>query len=191
MLLISSLYMRAQSIRLEGDVRLIQNSVYASRNSRTDSKGRYCGVLLVHSTIPDLRFSGKVVGDVRYESGVYYVYLSSNASKLEIYDLAGSKLQIRLPKIGMKTTYEVTVYKSNERGSIECSSDPSGATVTLLIGEEKITVGKTPLKGNVEVLEGVYDIEFFKKGYETKILKKIRITPKKATKLGTVKLNNL
>ncbi|MDE7419742.1 MAG: PEGA domain-containing protein [Muribaculaceae bacterium] len=180
----------AQAIRLDKEVELMPMNVYAARNPRVDSKGLECGVLMVHSTIPELKFVGNVEGDISYESGIYYVYLRANTTRLDIVDQTGHKLQIRMPKIQSKHTYEATLYKSTERGTIVCASDPSGAVVTLISGKDRIELGRTPIK-NLEVLEGIYDLEILKSGYERRVIRNIKVNPNKSTKLRTVKLKKI
>ncbi|MDE7350537.1 MAG: PEGA domain-containing protein [Muribaculaceae bacterium] len=181
----------AQTLCIEKEVEILPHNISASRNQRKDSKGLPCGLLMLHSTIEGLTFKGQTVGDVAYESGVYYIYLPVNAKKLEAIAPSGSVLKIDLPKIESKTTYEATVYYMFPKGSIICSSDPSGATVTLISAKERTNIGRTPLKGNAEVLSGVYDVEFSKPGYRTVVKNNVKVNAGKTTKLGTIKLNKL
>lgn len=182
----------AQSLSIDGNVETLVGNVYASRYSRTDAKGRFCGVLLVHSTIKNLEFSGDTIGDVKYKSGVYYVYLRPKTTKLNISDPDGASLRLELPKIQPKTTYEITIYKPEERGVLQCDSDPSGAMITLLFKDHRIELGRTPLRGShAEVLTGIYNIEISKKGYSTRVIDNVKIKRDKTTKLGMIKLNTL
>lgn len=181
----------AQTLCLEGDVKVDPQNIYAARNPRKDAKGYPCGVLMLHSTIEGLEFNGQMVGDVAYEAGVYYIYLSQNAKKLEVIAPSGSVLKISLPKIETKVTYEATLYYQFPKGSLTCASDPSGATVTLISANERINLGRTPLKGNVEVLTGVYKVEISKPGFQSVIKQDVKINSGKTTKLGTIKLKKL
>lgn len=181
----------SQTLRMGKSVEIVPHNIYASKNPRMDSNGQACGVLLIHSTLKDLKFYGQIEGDVKFEAGVYYIYLHQNSTKLTIKQSDGSKLNIKIPKIQSKTTYQATIFESEERGYLICSSDPSGANVTLISPKDRIEIGKTPLKGNVEILEGNYDIEISKKGFVPEIIKNIKIKSNKTTKIGTIKLKKL
>ncbi|MDE5850000.1 MAG: TonB family protein [Muribaculaceae bacterium] len=178
----------AQVLCLENQVEVQTNNIYAARNPRKDAKGVPCGVLMLHSTIEGLTFKGSVVGDVQNDAGVYVIYLPQNTKKLEAVAPSGSVLKIDLPKIESKATYTATVYYEYEKGSLVCASDPSGASVTLISGSERTDLGKTPLKGNVEVLTGVYNVEVSKSGFQTVVKSNVKISSGKTTNLGTVKL---
>ncbi len=180
----------AQTLCIEKSVEILPTSIYASRNQRKDAKGLPCGVVIFHSTIDGLKFKGDVVGEVQYEAGVYYVYLPATTKKIEAVAPSGSTLKIDLPKIEAKTTYEATLYYVFPKGSLACASDPSGATVTLISGGERTNVGRTPLKGNNEVLVGIYDVEFSKQGYKSIVKRNVKVNAQKTTKLGTIKLAN-
>ena len=179
----------AQVLCLENQVELQTNNIYAARNPRKDSKGVPCGVLMLHSTIEGLTFEGSAVGDVQNDAGVYVIYLPQNTKKLGIVAPSGSVLKIDLPKIESKATYAATVYYEYEKGSFVCASDPSGASVTLISGNERTDLGKTPLKGNVDVLTGVYNVEVSKSGFQTVVKSNVKISSGKTTNLGTVKLS--
>lgn len=179
----------AQKLVIENKVELLSTNIYASRNPRVDSEGQFCGVLMVHSTNDGLRFSGAIEGEVTREAGVYYVYLRPGTTTLSIIPPSGNQLDMKFEKITPKCTYQVTVYEDARRGRLVCASDPSGAVVTVISSnsDEKV-VGNTPIKGNVELLAGVYTITITKKGYQPEVLKKVKISANKTKKLGTIKL---
>ena len=179
----------AQKLVMDGKVELLPLNVYASRNPRTDSDGQFCGVLMVHSTNDRLQFAGAIEGEVTRNAGVYYVYLRPGTTKLSILSPAGSHLDVKLDKITPKCTYQVTVYEDTRRGLLVCTSDPSGAVVTVISsnGDEKV-IGNTPIKGNAELMVGVYTITIAKKGFQTKTLNNVEIIANKTKKLGTIKL---
>lgn len=185
---LNAAFINAQSLEFDKPAEILPHSIFAARNLRVDSKGKPCGVLMVHSTIEDLRFKGQIEGNVDYDSGIYYVYLHQGTTKLDIEDISGSITQIELPKIEPKTTYEITIFKGNNRGSLTCKSDPSGASVIAILPNDTIYLGRTPLKQNVKLLTGIYTIKVSKKGYKTKIIQNVNIKANKTTKLGTVKL---
>lgn len=181
----------AEVLRVESEAELMPQNLYASTHPRTDSKGKTCGLLLVNSTLPGLAFDNKVaVGNVEYKSGTYYVYLSPGTKNLTVGDASGNKLKLTLPPIQSKATYEVLVYEGEERGRLEIKSDPSGATVKLIVpGESRpISLGTTPIKKeNASLKVGNYTVEISKNGYQT-VEKKIKIQSGKKTNLGTIKL---
>lgn len=183
-----SLGCMAQVLCIEKDVEVMPKNIYAARNQRKDAKGVPCGVVMFHSTIEGLKFKGQTVGEVAYDAGVYYVYLPGKCKKLEVVAPSGSVLKIGLPGIVSKTTYEATLYYVYPKGTLTCASDPSGAKVTLVSGSERVKLGKTPLKGNVEVVTGVYTVEVSKPGFQTVVKNNVKISEGKTTKLGTVKL---
>ncbi len=186
-----ALPLNAQQLEVESPAELIATSIYASRNPRKTPKGKFCGVLMVHSTIPNLRFEGNVVGDVAYQDGIYYVYVAPESSKLKVTNPAGNFLNLVLPKVQSKATYQVTVYEVESRGSLVCNSDPAGAHIVLITSGGEIDLGKTPIKGNVDILEGTYSIRASKIGFKEKIVKNVKIRGGKTTRLGTIKLSRL
>lgn len=178
----------AQALQVAEDVESIPQNLYAARNPRTAANGKVCGVLFVHSTIGDLKFSGKVVGDVSNEASTYYVYLEPGTKKLEVYNSAGNKLIMKLPSVESKTTYQVTVSNVEERGSLSCASVPSGAIVEISLDNEQTSLGKTPIRGDIEIKSGTYTIVVSKPGYNEYVLNGVKIKPNKITNLGTIKL---
>lgn len=181
----------AQQLEIEAQAELLPQSIYAARNTRQTPKGKFCGVLMVHSIVKGLRFEGATVGAISYEDGIYYVYLAPETSKLKVYNAVGNVINLTLPKIQPKATYQVTIFESEARGSLVCKSDPSGAQVTLISPSGEIDLGKTPLRGNIDILEGTYSIRVTKPGYKDKTVKNVRIRHGKKTSVGTIKLTQL
>lgn len=177
----------AQALKQMEKVELLPTNLHAAQNLRLDKNGEGCAVLFVHSTIPNLKFEGNIVGEIANESGTYYVYLMQGTSKLEI-NKANNKILLKFPKVGVKTVYQTTIEYANEYGSLEIFSDPSGASVELISNQDKISLGSTPIKGNVDIKTGNYTVILSKKGFESKTINNVKITADKITKLGTKKL---
>lgn len=176
-----------QSLLIVEPVEFLPTQIYASRNPRQDAKGKFCGVLMIHSAIKNLKFQG-CVGDINYENGIYYVYLPAGMKKLNISDGYGNNLSIKLPVIAPKSTYQATIARTIEKGNLICKSDPSGAMVTLHSSDEDINLGQTPILGNVEIKEGTYTITLSKANFQTQKIKNVKIKKDKVTDLGTIKL---
>lgn len=189
--LITTFIAGAQQLEIETQAELLPKSIYAARNTRQTPKGKFCGVLMVHSIVKDLRFEGATVGPVAYQDGIYYVYLAPETSKLKVANAVGNTINLVLPKIQSKATYQVTIFESEVRGSLVCQSDPSGAQVTLLTPDGEIDLGRTPLRGNIDILEGTYSIRVTKPGYKDKTIKNVKIRNGKKNSLGTIKLSQL
>lgn len=182
----------AEVLRTEGDVKQLTTNLYGSTNQRTDSKGNVCGVLLVNSTIKGLTFDNKTaVGNVQYQNGTYYVYLSPGTKSLTVGDPRGNKLKLSFSAIDPKGTYSVTIYEGEERGLLECKSDPSGASIRIVGNGENIDLGTTPIKKNASIRVGTYDVVVSKKGFQSVTKKNVKIQAGKTTNLGTVKLKRL
>ena len=178
----------SQELVMVEPVENIPNQIYASRNPRQDNKGKYCGVLLIHSTINNLQFKGSVVGDVKNNYGIYYVYLTPGTKKIQISDGKGNDLNIKFEGIESKATYQATIARTFEKGTLICKSDPSGAVITLISSDEEINLGKTPIAGNIDVKAGSYKMTIQKDNYKSVNLDKVKIHPNKTTDLGTIKL---
>lgn len=187
--LLSTVNLFAEALQIDKEVQFLPKNLTASTNPRKDSKGGMCGLLMVNSTIDGLKFDPKIaVGKVEYTNGTYYVYLPAGTKKLTVTDNSGSELKLSLPSIQPKATYQVTVFENDERGVLECQSDPSGANIVLVSGSERIDLGRTPIRKNASIRVGTYQVQVSKPGFESKTVDNVRIKAGKTTKLGTVKL---
>lgn len=190
MTLFMTLAAYSQSLVTDGDVRLRPNDIFARKaeNLRKDEKGIPCAVIMIHSTERGLQFVGETVGNVAHENATYYVYLKAGANKLEIKDGYKNSLKLKFPKLAPKSTYEVTVSETSEKGHLSLTTKPSGAKVSVSSKDGTINLGRTPVKGEIDIKAGVYDIVIVKSGYATKRIENVRISGNKTTKLGTIKL---
>lgn len=172
------------------DVILQSSNLYASMYPRFDKKGKACAVLLLQSTLPNLRFYGDIVGDVERKQSTYYIYLKPGTNKLKVRAGEDSEVDIRFDKVQPKYTYEVRISETVDIGRVSLTSDPSGASVKLVSSEKSIDLGRTPIKGEMKILAGTYQLIISKPGY-LEITKKITIKPNLTTNLGTIKLKNI
>lgn len=179
-----------QNICIEKDVELLPTNIYASKNLKVDENGNPCAVLFVQSSINDLNFEGDVVGDVVKDGTTYLVYVKGNTNKLRITHPQYFPVNIKFPVMQPKHTYEVIVGFKTGKGSLILKTDPSGADVSIQRGDEKINLGKSPLKGNLKIIEGTYELHISKQGYMS-TTKTIKIEKDKTKKLGTIKLKKL
>ncbi len=187
-LLLNFLPCAAQNLRIDKEVTLLQTNVYASRNSRNDDKGNPCAVIMVRSSEPNLEFSGNVCGNVAYENATYYVYLPAGSTHLTVSNGSKNKLTLKFKGLASKTTYEAIVLETSDKGSLSLTTNPSGANVYLYTNDEKIPLGKTPIKNTVAIKTGTYRIEIIKTGYRKWEKKDIKISKDKTTDLGKIKL---
>ena len=72
----------AQSIQV-GYIEMMTNNILARRTPRTDKSGKNCAVLKIAAPgIMNLSFTGDVVGPIRYDAGIYYVYIPEGTKSI-------------------------------------------------------------------------------------------------------------
>lgn len=179
----------SQEIASEGDVSTLVTNIHASLNNRLDDNGNACGILFVKSTIPDLSFSGNVIGDVEYKNAVYNVYLSPGTKKIKVSDSKGHKLNLDLPKIAQKTAYEVTIISKSGYGSLQISTIPSGADVYIESEFGLDSIGQTPIEDDLKFITGKHNVIIKKNNYVDYNIE-IEIKDNKTTKLNNIKLKS-
>lgn len=181
--LLTVLLSEAQNLTVVKGVELLPTNVLAARNQRSDDSGTPGALILVNSTIPTLRFSGNVIGEVSYTNTVYSVYLKSRSNSLAITNGNGESIKVKFDKLESKRTYEMTVGLTEETGYLKCTTVPSGADITLTNGVETVNLGRTPIESNVKVSVGTYNIIIKKKGYQDIVKDKVKIKKDEVTKL--------
>lgn len=106
-----------QEIRVE-EVREIANDLEARTHPRQDLNGENCALLKIAApSLEHLVFNGNIIGDTRYNAGVYYVYIPAGTKKIEYLHndyLPGS--------IDFKS-YGITIEKSTVYSIILLKSD--------------------------------------------------------------------
>lgn len=170
-----------------GDVERLPTNMQASINQRIGADGLPCGLLMVNSTVPNLEFKGKIVGEVSYSNSIYLVYLQSGSTSVNIINKTGKTLKLKFPKIEPKVTYRTIVAEDMVFGSVKISTIPSGASVHITDGNNMMYLGKTPINSDVKVIEGRHRFIISKENYESNVVT-VDIKGNKVTDLGKIDL---
>ena len=72
----------AQSIQV-GYIEMLANDLFARTTPRKDTRGKNCAALKIAAPgMMNMRFTGDVVGPVKYEAGIYYVYVPEGTKSI-------------------------------------------------------------------------------------------------------------
>ena len=93
-----------------------EKDLSARTNVRKDINGNVCGLVKVGLTVKGAKFEGYVVGDVKYESGEYWVYMAEGAKRLKVLNDEYTPLEVEfsnyeIDKLKGNTTYSLTLIK--------------------------------------------------------------------------------
>lgn len=105
----------AQELKVKSFV-VAEKDLSARTNVRKDLNGNVCALVKVGLTVKDAKFEGYVVGDVKYESGEYWVYMAEGAKRLKILNDEYTPLEVdfsnyEIDKLKGNTTYSLTLIK--------------------------------------------------------------------------------
>ena len=64
------------------------NDLSAQKYSRDDLNGRKCALVKVQVIAQDVTFQGNVMGDVKEQSGEYWVYMTDGTKQLKVLSLS-------------------------------------------------------------------------------------------------------
>ena len=93
-----------------------EKDLSARTNVRKDLNGNVCALVKVGLTVKGAKFEGYVVGDVKYESGEYWVYMAEGAKRLKVLNDEYTPLEVEfsnyeIDKLKGNTTYSLTLIK--------------------------------------------------------------------------------
>lgn len=143
------------------------NDLSARTQSRQDNNGNDCALVKVQLAASGAKFEGNVVGDVKYDTSEYWVYMPQGSKRLTIKVEGYLPLNVSFEDQGVKgleakTTYVMTVTgimvngqmqeaPRTKTGWIILDSSPQGASVYI----NGNFVGNTPLN-NYKQAYGTY-----------------------------------
>ena len=156
----------AQELRVKNfEVRT--NDLSARTQSRQDNNGNDCALVKVQLAASGAKFEGNVVGDVKYDTSEYWVYMPQGSKRLTIKVEGYLPLNVSFEDQGVKgleakTTYVMTITgimvngqmqeaPRTKTGWIILDSSPQGASVYI----NGNFVGNTPLN-NYKQAYGTY-----------------------------------
>ncbi len=105
------LAMKAQQLTIIGEPRINVSDLAARTSPRNDGNKNPCALVKVMiPRLDNVKFSGMVVGEVRREASVYWVYMAEDSKKLTITHSDFQPLEVKFTKpLKGLTTYEVVV----------------------------------------------------------------------------------
>lgn len=143
------------------------NDLSARTSSRQDNNGNDCALVKVQLATSGAKFEGNVVGDVKYDTSEYWVYMPQGSKRITIKVEGYLPLNVSFEDKGVKgleakTTYVMTVTgiivngqmqeaPRTKTGWIILDSSPQGASVYI----NGNFVGNTPLN-NYKQAYGTY-----------------------------------
>lgn len=149
------------------------NDISASQHRRNDLNGQPCALVKVQLATAGAKFEGNVVGDVRYDAGEYWVYLSAGSKELRVKDNGFVACHVRFADYGIATvqslqTYNLTLLMPQGGAVIPQGQkliiNYSPATATVLI-DSKFYKGHGHIEATLPV--GSHDYIIAADGYET------------------------
>ena len=105
----------SQELKVKSFV-VAEKDLSARTNVRKDLNGNVCALVKVGLTVKGAKFEGYVVGDVKYESGEYWVYMAEGAKRLKVLNDEYTPLEVEfsnyeIDKLKGNTTYSLTLIK--------------------------------------------------------------------------------
>lgn len=156
---------------------LASNDLSASEYERKDGNDVPCALIKVLLTSVGAKFEGNIVGDVKYDVGEYWVYLTEGSHELRIKHPQYTALTINfrdydIPSVNSKRTYIVSlVIPTIKKQELTVVVDPIDATILIDnniypanngVMKEKFLVGKhelTVAKVGYESFEGTINLK--------------------------------
>lgn len=148
----------------------------ARTSPRADNNGTPCALIKVQLAAADAEFEGNVVGDVKYSTSEYHVYMPSGSKRLKVKLTGYLPCDVEFGEYGVKAlasqvTYVLTVSGviannaqtqevRTKTGWIILDSEPSGAAVYI----NNEFVGNTPLDSYKQPY-GTYNYRIEKPNY--------------------------
>ena len=165
----------AQELRVKNfEVRT--NDLSARTQSRQDNNGNDCALVKVQLAASGAKFEGNVVGDVKYDTSEYWVYMPQGSKRMTVKVEGYLPLNVSFEDKGVKgleakTTYVMTITgimvngqmqeaPRTKTGWIILDSSPQGASVYI----NGNFVGNTPLN-NYKQAYGTYSYRLERPNY--------------------------
>lgn len=128
----------AQQIEVIG-IENAENDLSARVYERKDGNDDPCALVKVVFPVDGAKFEGNIVGDVRYDTGVYWVYLTSGSKKMTIQHPQYLATTINFAKyanikaVQTRKTYIVKIKASGsqKKQTLTISFSPSNASVII------------------------------------------------------------
>jgi len=148
-------------------------SLAMQKNPRTDDNGDPCGLIVIYTDIPDLKFNSSLTPvDVVKKTGEYWVYLSAGDSYLKFEKAGYASLRYNLPlTIQQNSVY--TLRLGTKRDSVP-AADADLKQVTISLNQAEVYIAKDtgpPLlnkdrKAVFKLPAGEYTFRFSKPGFQ-------------------------
>lgn len=110
----------------------------ASVHRRKDGNGDPCALVKVMLPVEDAKFDGYIVGDVRYDTGVYWVYMTAESKKLVIKHPQYAATTLDFTKYNINGVQALRTYivrikagESQKKQTLTISFSPSNASVII------------------------------------------------------------
>jgi len=116
-------------------------SLAMQKNPRTDDNGDPCGLIVIYTDIPDLKFNSSLTPvDVVKKTGEYWVYLSAGDSYLKFEKAGYASLRYNLPlTIQQNSVY--TLRLGTKRDSVP-AADADLKQVTISLNQAEVYIAK-------------------------------------------------
>ena len=168
-LFLCNIGIHAQKLNVESFVAKT-NDITARTQSRQDINGNDCALVKVQIVGQGVTFSGNVMGDVEYKGNEYWVYMPNGSKRLKITHPDCLPVEVVFESYGIvkvqgKTTYVLTVVKSNEQ-SVNVEKKLSSGYVSIL-SDRKLQSSDLDGKSKKE-LEILRNMIYAKYGYRFK-----------------------
>lgn len=107
----------------------------ASTHKRVDNNGEACGLVKVELPLEGVTFEGNIIDDVKYNSGEYWVYLTSGSKNLRIKHPQKKPLSVNFDDFGIKLegsqTYLLSIKTEAGKESVTFRITPKNAILTV------------------------------------------------------------
>ena len=87
------------------------NDLSARTQARQDNNGEDCALVKVQVEIPNVKFSGMIVGDVQNHPNEYWIYMAKGSKRLTIRVEGYLPLEVSFGDYGINTLKSQCVYK--------------------------------------------------------------------------------
>lgn len=152
------------------------NDISASQHRRNDLNGQPCALVKVQLATAGAKFEGNVVGDVRYDAGEYWVYLSAGSKELRIKGNGFVACHVRFADYGIATVQSLQTYNLTlllpQGGAVpvddglrylQLTVEPATASVFIDNQPQQLTDGAA----NILLQQGTHSYRIEASGYQT------------------------
>ena len=149
------------------------NDISASQHRRNDLNGQPCALVKVQLATAGAKFEGNVVGDVRYDAGEYWVYLSAGSKELRVKGNGFVACHVRFADYGIATVQSLQTYNLTlllPQGGA-ASATMQKLTINYSPASAMVLVDSKPYQGQGSIVldlpVGNHDYQIAAVGYET------------------------